>query len=324
MENTSYKKDQVFISFRGRDERFGFLTHLKQKLIDGNVNVFTDDNVTGQPLQNLFGHIRNSRIAIVIFSENYAESHWCLEELVEIKKCLETEKLSAVIPIFHKVQVSSVREQSGIFGEKFLALQNSLLAKEVTAKKIRRINSKIKKWRKALEIVTGMAGLTYDNNSPELAFVDKVVEKVNINLANIAAGEGRNTTPGTSKSNDLKPLSRAIRRTVSDLDYRDQVGLSPFERVMVQKNAEIPTVDAVMAQEQAEISTVEAVKVQEQVENQQSIENVPEKKKRWPNLPFISALLVGALFVSYMVRRKRRSKGTAELNLPLQATANLF
>lgn len=164
MENTNYNKDQVFISFRGKDERNGLLTHLKQKLIDGNVNVFTDDNVTGQPLQNLFRHIQNSRIAIVIFSENYAESHWCLDELVEINKCVETKKLNAVIPIFHKVEVSSVREQSGMFGEKFLSLQNSLLAKEVTRKKIKRINSKIKRWKEALEIVTGMSGLTYDNN----------------------------------------------------------------------------------------------------------------------------------------------------------------
>ncbi|XP_020873619.1 protein PHLOEM PROTEIN 2-LIKE A8 [Arabidopsis lyrata subsp. lyrata] len=319
---THYNKDQVFISFRGKDERYGFLTHLKQKLIDGNVNVFTDDNVTGQPLQNLFGHIRKSRIVIVIFSKNYAESDWCLDELVEIKKCFETEALKAVIPIFHKVKVSSVKKQSGKFGEKFLALQNSLLAEEVNKKKIKRINSRIKRWKKALKIVTEIAGLTHDKNSPELAFVEKVVEKININLANIAAEEGRNystlETSETSlgrqpnqiiynvnqlniniqlhrskslealrlsynpeddnKSIDSKPSPPTLRRTASDLDQRDQYGPFPFEALMVPK----------------------------QKENQLSIANiVPKKIKRWHSLHFVSALLFGALFVSYIMRSKR-------------------
>ncbi|KAG7541758.1 Toll/interleukin-1 receptor homology (TIR) domain superfamily [Arabidopsis thaliana x Arabidopsis arenosa] len=318
---THYNKDQVFISFRGKDERYGFLTHLKQKLIDGNVNVFTDDNVTGQPLQNLFGHIRKSRIVIVIFSKNYAESDWCLDELVEIKKCFETEALKAVIPIFHKVKVSSVKKQSGKFGEKFLALQNSLLAEEVNKKKIKRINSRIKRWKKALKIVTEIAGLTHDKNSPELAFVEKVVEKININLANIAAEEGRNystlETSETSgrqpnqiiynvnqlninirlhrsksletlrlsynpeddnKSIDLKPSSSTLTRSASNLDHRDQYRPFPFEALMVKK----------------------------QNENQRSIANiVPEKTKTWHSLHFVSALLFGALLVSYMMRSKR-------------------
>lgn len=85
------------------------------------------------------------------------------------------------------------------------------------------------------------------------------------------------------------------------------------------------TVEALMVQEKVEISTVEGVMVQEKVENQLSIDNaVAEKKKSWPKLPLISALLVGALFVSYMMRRKRRSKGIAEMKLPLQATERLF
>ncbi|XP_013588331.1 PREDICTED: protein PHLOEM PROTEIN 2-LIKE A8-like isoform X1 [Brassica oleracea var. oleracea] len=141
MENTNYINDQVFISFRGKDERYGFLTYLKQRLLESNVNVFIDENAAGEPLENIFGRIRKSRIAIVIFSKNYAESSWCLDELVEIKKCMETEKLNAVKPIFRKVKVSSVRKQSGKFGER------------------------IKRWKKALEFVTGMIGLTCDKKN---------------------------------------------------------------------------------------------------------------------------------------------------------------
>lgn len=145
-----------------------FLALLREKLIDGNVNVFTDDNLTGQRLQNLFSHIQNSRIAIVIFSKNYAESDWCLGELVKIKKCIETEKLKAIIPIFHRVKVANVKKPSGKFGGKFLALQKSLLAEEVNKMKIKHINSKIKRWKKALKIVTQMSGLSYDKNKYDL------------------------------------------------------------------------------------------------------------------------------------------------------------
>lgn len=168
MENTNYNKDQVFISFRGKDERYKFLTHLKQKLIDVNVNVFTDDNDIGKPLENLFKQIRKSRIAIVIFSKNYAESQWCLDELVEIKKCIETETLKAAIPIFYKVKASNVKRQSGKFGRKFTALQNSLLGKAVDKKTRKRVNSRIKRWKKAFKVVTGMIGLSYNKNRYDL------------------------------------------------------------------------------------------------------------------------------------------------------------
>jgi len=97
-----------------------------------------------------------------------------LDELVEIKKCFETEALKAVIPIFHRVKVSSVKKQSGKFGEKFLALQNYLLAEEVDKKKIKRINSRIKRWKKALKIVTEIAGLTHDKNRYDLAIWDMI------------------------------------------------------------------------------------------------------------------------------------------------------
>ncbi|CDY57654.1 BnaC01g15330D [Brassica napus] len=272
MENTNYINDQVFISFRGKDERCGFLTYLKQRLLESNVNVFIDENAAGEPLENLFGHIRKSRIAIVIVSKNYAESSWCLDELVEIKKCMETEKLNAVIPIFRKVKVSSVRKQSGKFGER------------------------IKRWKKALEFVTGMIGLTYDKkfSRSEFEFVGKVVEKVHKTLGKTAAKAGRNSTPETSKEKlsylfvfninhsnvnglihssrtlealtlnldrlnperstgvDLNPSSGHYRRTASYRDERDRFDHLPFEEIMDQKRAD----------------------------NQRSIDNIVERKYR--------------------------------------------
>ncbi|VVB11938.1 unnamed protein product [Arabis nemorensis] len=172
MENTNNNNNQVFISFRGKDERYRLLTHLKQKIIDGNVNVFTDDNGTGNPLNNLFEQIRNSRIAIVIFSKNYAD----------------------------------VKKQSGKFGRKFKTLQDSLLGKALDKKTRKRVNSRIKRWKKAFKVVTGMIGLSYNRNSSEFDFVMKVVEKVKLILAKIEAEERRNFTQETTKVHSSKIL----------------------------------------------------------------------------------------------------------------------
>ncbi|CAF2071071.1 unnamed protein product [Brassica oleracea var. botrytis] len=193
MENTN---PQVFISFRGEDAREKFLPLLKDRLKRSKVNVFTDEDASGVPLEHLLEEIRNSRIAVVLLSKNYAESHWCLNELVEIKKCIETKKLDFVIPVFYKVKTHHVKKQSGRFGEKFLAYQEALLVEAGDErKKKKRANSKIKRWKKALTFVARMIGVSYDKRMSDSDFAKKIVEKVNINLAQIAAKEGRYSIP---------------------------------------------------------------------------------------------------------------------------------
>lgn len=146
----SKKRPQVFINFRGKDERHKLSPHLKHHLERRNVKVFTDEEATGELVENLFKHIRISQIVIVIFSINYLESRWCLDELVEVQKYLETEKLAFVIPIFYKVEPSHVKKQSGKFGARFTSLKENYR------------KSRIKKWKKALRFVAKSIGLTYE------------------------------------------------------------------------------------------------------------------------------------------------------------------
>ncbi|XP_018479161.1 protein PHLOEM PROTEIN 2-LIKE A8-like [Raphanus sativus] len=119
MEN----RPQVFISYRGKDLRLTLVPHIKHHLKDSNVNVFTDSNAAGEQLKELFNHIKNSRIVIVIFSISYLESRWCLDELAEIRNCLLRKQLDFVLPIFYKVKTSHVEKQSGDFGKPFPSLQ---------------------------------------------------------------------------------------------------------------------------------------------------------------------------------------------------------
>ncbi|GKG28241.1 Toll/interleukin-1 receptor domain-containing protein, partial [Tanacetum coccineum] len=58
--------------------------------------------------------IEESYIAIIVFSKNYADSSWCLDELVHIMKCRE-EMEQIVIPVFYEVDPWEVRK----FGEAF-------------------------------------------------------------------------------------------------------------------------------------------------------------------------------------------------------------
>ncbi|KAL1220492.1 Disease resistance protein RPS6 [Cardamine amara subsp. amara] len=110
----------VFPSFSGEDVRQNFLSHFIKELDRKLISVFKDSEIMksksiGPELEKA---IRDSRIAVVVFSKNYASSSWCLDELLEIKKCKE-ELGQLVIPVFYGLDPSHVRKQSGDFGEVF-------------------------------------------------------------------------------------------------------------------------------------------------------------------------------------------------------------
>jgi hypothetical protein len=48
--------------------------------------------------------IESSRISIIVFSQNYASSTWCLNELVKILECKKNGQ--TVLPVFYKVDPS--------------------------------------------------------------------------------------------------------------------------------------------------------------------------------------------------------------------------
>jgi hypothetical protein len=82
----SHINHEVFISFRGSDIRQGFLSHLVDALHEKQIIAFVDNQIhKGDEIaQSLFQAIETSFISLVIFSENYAFSRWCLDELVKI------------------------------------------------------------------------------------------------------------------------------------------------------------------------------------------------------------------------------------------------
>ena len=145
-----YKYD-VFLSFRGEDTRMDFTSHLNGFLNLKSVITFIDYELPrGEELSTkLLEAIESSRSSIIIFSENYASSTWCLDEFVNILKCKKNGKM--VLLVFHKVNPSEVRDQKEKFGE--------ALAKH--EKRFKNNMKKVQRWREALNEAGRIFGLTY-------------------------------------------------------------------------------------------------------------------------------------------------------------------
>ncbi|KOM30433.1 hypothetical protein LR48_Vigan1693s000100 [Vigna angularis] len=86
-EEEEYFRYDVFISFRGEDIRHTVLRQLREGLGRRGILSFHDDRDmrigTGLSLA-LREAIAESNVFIVVFSENYASSTWCLDELDKI------------------------------------------------------------------------------------------------------------------------------------------------------------------------------------------------------------------------------------------------
>ena len=143
----------VFLSFRGEDTRNGFTGHLYRALCDQGINTFIDNDLRrGEEISlELLKAIKLSRISIIIFSQNYAFSAWCLDELVEILNCKQNGQL--VLPVFYKVDPSKIRKQKGNFKVALTEHEN----------KFKNDMEKVQKWRTALSDAASMSGWHYED-----------------------------------------------------------------------------------------------------------------------------------------------------------------
>jgi len=81
----------VFATFRGKGIHEDFLSHLIEAFRRKKLKAFVDDELKrGDEIpQSLVRGIEGSLISLMIFSQDYASSCWCLEELVTILQCRE-------------------------------------------------------------------------------------------------------------------------------------------------------------------------------------------------------------------------------------------
>ncbi|KAK7343086.1 hypothetical protein VNO80_26049 [Phaseolus coccineus] len=156
----SRKKYDVFLSFRGEDTRMNFTSHLHEALKQKNVETYIDYQLEkGDEIsQGLIRAIEDSHVSIVIMSENYASSKWCLEELSKILECQKNQG-QIVIPVFYNIDPSHVRKQTGSYEQAFAKHQEDLRSN---------------KWRAALTEVANLAGWDSRNRTESILLMDIV------------------------------------------------------------------------------------------------------------------------------------------------------
>ncbi|KAF3449321.1 hypothetical protein FNV43_RR10049 [Rhamnella rubrinervis] len=160
----------VFLSFRGEDTRPGFTSYLYQALDKQGIKTFIDRDKLerGKAIRpGLMKAIHDSRSSVVVLSENYAFSSWCLTELTEIVKCMDTMEL-IVLPIFYHVDPSHVRDLGGSYGEAFKKHQ----------KNCKLDSEEVETWKAALKRVGNLAGWHLHETQTEAAFVEGFVAEV--------------------------------------------------------------------------------------------------------------------------------------------------
>ncbi|KAJ9558582.1 hypothetical protein OSB04_013196 [Centaurea solstitialis] len=170
----------VFLSFRGFDTRSSFTDHLNNTLVKADITTFLDDEEieTGLPLKpELETAIKASRASIIVLSQNYASSTWCLDELVLILKQQLRSPNYFVIPIFYHVEPTDVRKQQNSFGEA-MAEHKQRIETEADAEKRSEWAQKIEQWSEALTKVAGLKGEYIAKGRKEVGFIEEIVTKI--------------------------------------------------------------------------------------------------------------------------------------------------
>ena len=133
----------VFLSFRNIETDKFFADHLSKALnINGLRTLFYDSELRAAEDNPLVQAIEMSKIIVVVLSENYASSRWCLDELVEILRSKQQ-----VVPIFYHVHPADVRKQTGEFGTAFRKMKSR-----------RNNRKKAQSWKAALNEVADLRG----------------------------------------------------------------------------------------------------------------------------------------------------------------------
>ncbi|XP_057733529.1 disease resistance protein RPV1-like [Arachis stenosperma] len=167
-------KFDVFISFNGKDIREGLLSHLTKALRQKQIFTFVDTKLEqgGEISQELLQAIEKSLISLVVFSENYAFSTWCLDELVKIMEC-RREKGQIVLPVFYRVEPSHVRHQKGVFSTAF-AKQEKRFGKE-----------KAQTWRSVFQEAANISGFHSAKFGNDAELIEEIIQSVNTRLKNM-------------------------------------------------------------------------------------------------------------------------------------------
>ncbi|KAI4364299.1 hypothetical protein MLD38_020410 [Melastoma candidum] len=171
----SPSKYDVFLSFRGQDTRHTIISHLYHALCQKGIRTFhhRSELKSGDRRDKLFEAIEGSRIAVIMFSENYARSKWCLNEPAKIMDQQKLDKIKA-LPIFYRVSPGEVRLHKKENGEKG-CYQSAMEEMEA---RYRDDPKMVQRWREALWLGGDLIGYPMGNGQDENSVVQDTVKAV--------------------------------------------------------------------------------------------------------------------------------------------------
>lgn len=190
-------KNDVFLSFYGNDVRKTLISHLYKEFSIRRISAINDDMLaSGDDLATELVHgIRESRIAIVVLSNNYASSSWCLDELVEIIKCGD-EIGQQVIPVYYGVEPAHIRTQILDLGK-------------ASKKGYTVDNYKQQKWVEALTVLDQHKGYYFTDWDSEAEIIQKMADDISFAL-NITPKEYLDVVGATMPSSLNQETGKAL------------------------------------------------------------------------------------------------------------------
>eukprot|EP00253_Pinus_taeda_P034782 PITA_34782 len=164
--STSY---EVFINHRGPDVKTTFASHLYKRLTSFGLRVFLDkpELEKGRTFPSqIEAAIQSAAIHIAVFSPTYANSQWCLDELIGMIRTGAT-----ILPVFYNVEPWELR-RTGKDGRYAEALGKH-------QEKNRYDSDTIQKWREALSTAANISGFELKQfNGDEGDLLEAVVLRV--------------------------------------------------------------------------------------------------------------------------------------------------
>ncbi|KOM46447.1 hypothetical protein LR48_Vigan07g015100 [Vigna angularis] len=185
-EEEEYSRYDVFISFRGEDIRHTVLRQLREGLGRRGILSFHDDRDmrigTGLSLA-LREAIEESNVFIVVFSENYASSTWCLDELVKIIQRTHVNSTEQIflLPVFYHVDPSDIQKLRNSFGKHMTAHE----------KEFGKESQRVQAWKSALSEAANLPGM-HITPGFEKDYIEEIVGKVQRNLGRKPLYTGQN------------------------------------------------------------------------------------------------------------------------------------
>lgn len=140
----------MFISHRGPDTKLTLVSHLVERLENLNYRVFVD-NEGLEPGDRAWPKmqqvLRTATVQLIVESENYHSSWWCMEEL---RIAMETPE--KIIPVFFGVKPGITKDKEKLLEKSFQKLRQ----------RSSQTCSDILDWRKALDALADISGIEHD------------------------------------------------------------------------------------------------------------------------------------------------------------------